>query len=537
MKKGGSLGENIKCVNCGWHWNTNQSEEYDKYVCHKCGFDNTTFYSSQIMKKGGITHEDIKNKTDKYKDVLKTPSNLLKISQMHKAPIEFLQSQLIKGMKVESEHTKREAVAKIIALHHLEEDPRYYIKLEKIENDNMEHGGLVYKKIYNKAGGGYTTIINGMLYNINKQYNKGTWVAQSDDGEYYKETQTLAELKDYLKHLNKKNTMAKGGSTKSIFYKGYKIGNDGMYKKMNKMAYGGMTYDEQEWKKSEERYELERLSELTYRAKRDIVDADDTDEAIQKFYDARNEYRAFEQSIKDREDNKRRDRNIESLIEDEIEDEKKQGDRYEYKELFKKSPALAALQSLKDLREWIQSDDSKDYDRKAGYSEEKIEENINRMSNYYSQSIKDLEYYVGLKKLKSKKLAEGGELNPDDKAIKSAMTHKAGSAGGLLVGNRHSEGGIKAINKSTNSPIEMEGGEVVITRNAVSDNKKREFEGKMMTNREILSRINESGGGVSFASGGDVPSSCKCSGKSYKYGGKSVSDYDIINSMNSNIKN
>jgi hypothetical protein len=131
-------------------------------------------------------------------------------------------------------------------------------------------------------------------------------------------------------------------------------------------------------------------------------------------------------------------------------------------------------------------------------------------------------------------MAKGGELDPDNKAIKSAMTHKAGSAGGLLVGNRHSEGGIKAINKSTNSPIEMEGGEVVITRNAVSDNKKREFEGKMMTNREILSRINESGGGVSFASGGDVPSSCKCSGKSYKYGGKSVSDYDIINSMNKN---
>ena len=443
MEKGGRLGQNIKCVNCGWHWNTNQSEEYDKYVCHKCGFDNTTFYSSEIMKHGGLTSHDIQSKTDKYKDMLKTPSNLLKISQMHKVPVEFLQSQLIKGMEVESEHTNREGVAKIIALHHLEEDPRYYIKLEKIENK-----------------------------------------------------------------------MADGGE----------------------LNWGKDFYDEQEWKKSDERYELERLSELVYRAKRDIVDADDTDEAIQKFYDARNEYRAFEQAIKDREDNKRRDRNIESLIEDEIEDEKKHGDRYEYKELFKKSPALAALQSLKDLREWVQSDDSKDYDRKAGYSEEEIEKSVNRMSNYYSQGIKDLEYYIALKKSKSKKLAEGGELNPDDKAVKSAMTHKAGSAGGLLVGKRHSEGGIKAINKSTNSPIEMEGGEVVITRNAVSDNSKREFEGKMMTNRQILSRINESGGGVSFASGGDVPSSCKCSGKSYKYGGKSVSDYDIIKSMNSNIE-
>ena len=93
------------------------------------------------------------------------------------------------------------------------------------------------------------------------------------------------------------------------------------------------------------------------------------------------------------------------------------------------------------------------------------------------------------------------------------MTHKSGNAGGLLVGNRHSEGGIKAVNKSTDQPLEMEGGEVVITRKAVSDDKKRMFEGKMLTNREILSKINESGGGVSFDKGGKVESDdndCGC---------------------------
>jgi hypothetical protein len=51
----------------------------------------------------------------------------------------------------------------------------------------------------------------------------------------------------------------------------------------------------------------------------------------------------------------------------------------------------------------------------------------------------------------------------------------------------------------------MEGGEVVITRDAVSDSTKREFEGKYMTNREILSSINVSGGGVAFAEGGETP--------------------------------
>jgi rubrerythrin len=124
----------------------------------------------------------------------------------------------------------------------------------------------------------------------------------------------------------------------------------------------------------------------------------------------------------------------------------------------------------------------------------------------------------------------GGEINPDDKSVKDYFSHGSGNVGGVLVGKRHSEGGIKAVNKSTNQPLEMEGGEVVITRNAVSDDTKREFEGKMMTNREILSKINESGGGVSFADGGDIPESIYTSGKEYKYGGKMMKDHEIVSS-------
>jgi len=99
---------------------------------------------------------------------------------------------------------------------------------------------------------------------------------------------------------------------------------------------------------------------------------------------------------------------------------------------------------------------------------------------------------------------KGGELNPDNKAVKNYFEHKSGSAGGLLVGKRHSEGGIKAINKSTGQPLEMEGGEVVITRDAVSDPEPVTYEGKQMTKREVLSEINQSGGGVAFADGGVV---------------------------------
>ena len=114
---------------------------------------------------------------------------------------------------------------------------------------------------------------------------------------------------------------------------------------------------------------------------------------------------------------------------------------------------------------------------------------------------------------------KGGEVDPDNTEIKEMVTHKSGEVGGLLVGNRHSEGGIKAVNKSTGQPLEMEGGEVVITRNAVSDTKKRMFEGEMLTNREILSRINEGGGGVSFEEGGKVEDDdCGCNHKMKKGG-------------------
>ena len=108
------------------------------------------------------------------------------------------------------------------------------------------------------------------------------------------------------------------------------------------------------------------------------------------------------------------------------------------------------------------------------------------------------------------------------------MIHNKGSMSGYLVGKTHAEGGIKAINKSTGQPLEMQGGEVVITAPAVSDQTKHKFDGKMMTNREILSTINERGGGVAFAEDGmEIPTEMHFSGTSYNYGGKMLSDHDI----------
>ena len=112
------------------------------------------------------------------------------------------------------------------------------------------------------------------------------------------------------------------------------------------------------------------------------------------------------------------------------------------------------------------------------------------------------------------------------------IIHNKGTLSGYLVGKTHAEGGIKAINKSTGQPLEMQGGEVVITAPAVSDQTKHNFDGEMLTNREILSKINEKGGGVSFAKGGDVPKKLKSTGASYNYGGQTMTDHEIVTLIN-----
>ncbi len=129
---------------------------------------------------------------------------------------------------------------------------------------------------------------------------------------------------------------------------------------------------------------------------------------------------------------------------------------------------------------------------------------------------------------------EGG--NVDKYEVGGTVKTKQGHTddakkGGLFHGRSHDEGGIKAMNVSTGQPIEVEGGEVIITKKAVEDNTKREFEGEMLTNKEILSRINERGGGVKFEDGGEIHD-CACNGHEFKFGGETLKDYDILKRMN-----
>jgi hypothetical protein len=55
------------------------------------------------------------------------------LAQMHKIPVDQIIRQIIKGTKVESEHTTDLDIAMEIAFDHVYEDPKYYDKLSGIE--------------------------------------------------------------------------------------------------------------------------------------------------------------------------------------------------------------------------------------------------------------------------------------------------------------------------------------------------------------------------------------------------------------------
>lgn len=120
-------------------------------------------------------------------------------------------------------------------------------------------------------------------------------------------------------------------------------------------------------------------------------------------------------------------------------------------------------------------------------------------------------------------------FDKDDAENGKMIETKNARNGGYLVGRSHKEGGIKGVNVDTGEPIEVEGGEVVITKPAVDSKKYYTLNGKKMKPKEILSKLNSDHGGVAFAKGGKV------GGKKYLMGG--VSDENIRDFFDDRMRN
>jgi len=102
------------------------------------------------LKKRDISLTDIERKHNKTKDSADY--------------IAFLEKQLHKGVKIEKEHTSNIKIAKQIAKNHLLEDPKYYIKLTKIETKEATGSG---------SSGGYVAPLFPNLENMSEACWKG----------------------------------------------------------------------------------------------------------------------------------------------------------------------------------------------------------------------------------------------------------------------------------------------------------------------------------------------------------------------------
>lgn len=578
-KSGDELGQQITCVNCGHNWNTSDSDEFDKYVCHKCGFDNRTFYDSEPigeMKKknyntnfkyGGMNKIQLPDTESSYENlqpilanqgymlnkIMKPTKSVEEIADEFDITKAFVEKQLSIGAEHEMEHTYSKQVARETALHHLAEDPEYYIRLKDMEmrteaeklDGFYKRGGAFSKEttceVLDKEG--ERQIDKESIENLTKcLYDLPQ--TKSMNFDYEKNDYTLARkrlhrdiiygFKKDLICIERDEPIAilMGGSPasgKSTFLKKYapyllrdeifKVDADEIRAKLPEYRGYNATQTHLETKDIVTTLLSDRNIGIPCRF--DVIydgTMNNTKSYIPLINLLKKEgYKVFIVYI----DRVQKD----VIIKRALERYKKSG-RFVPLEVIDDffDKGKTALQQLKEEVDGYMIVDGSSSDYKIierGGEELPQDRNYSKIGQPIKITSRDV----------IRELKKGGEIDADDPQIKKTMTHKAGSAGGLLVGNRHSEGGIKAINNSSGQPLEMEGGEVVITRDAVSDDTKREFEGKMLSNREILSRINESGGGISFAEGGDVPNKCACMGKQYKFGGKMMRDNEIVENI------
>ena len=537
LAHGGQLGKEITCVNCGWHWNTNDSDPSDKYVCHKCGYDNRTYYDSEPVGKmadGGVI---VKGQLIEYNHSggASVEAKFLSKVGENKAKIEILNNYTPYTKRVMSKQYVNPA-GRTEPANFLKEVPRGTIKIvsvnliEPITEKTFKHRAkpiskwlksTEFKEAFgyldnptNAMADGGEIILKDDTYQFNGKdrkfkVNEPIFFEFSSAGD---KTEALllkkvddkkVQIKILKKYTPYRSLKIAGRERASLETRvGFGLGKEEFIK-------GGVGKEVQEGTikvvSKEKILPIKNYLNVNY-----IPYSEEFKDYINNNYDKKNGYWVQKQYMADGGLTK-------SLAIADI--------HKKYPELPKK---YINAQLYIGMKFEMEHTENPDVAKKIAL------DHLNESPFYYEYLTKMERQLEGLDVKKHyeevKDYAKGGEINPDNKGVKDYFAHGSGNVGGVLVGKRHSEGGIKAVNKSTNQPLEMEGGEVVITRNAVSDNEKREFEGEMLTNREILSRINESGGGVSFADGGDIPESINTIGKEYAYGGKMVKDHDIVSS-------
>lgn len=139
------------------------SDTIDSEFIKHPGITNDAYNYKRIVNDGEIKEDDkmeLKKKNISLVDIEKKHNKTKDSSEY----IAFLEKQLNKGVKIEKEHTNSVKIAKQIAKDHLLEDPKYYIKLTKMETKEATGTG---------SSGGYVAPLFPNLESMSEACWKG----------------------------------------------------------------------------------------------------------------------------------------------------------------------------------------------------------------------------------------------------------------------------------------------------------------------------------------------------------------------------
>ena len=492
------------------------------------------------------------------------PQNINYIAQEQNVPEEYARMQLAKGVEHEFEHTNDYETAKIIALHHLAENVDYYTMLEKAESQVKDKNyDDHFKQVYAQGGSTNFAFQTPTGKPTKLTYLQQVLVRTSSFKKWFGDWEKSA--KEYIltdvfdkSFLGVSNCLDMETLEPRVVFHGTRTNEEFFVFNANMKGgrpYGYFAFNEQ-YSENFTANSQTGLGNNAYLYKV-FLSVKNPFEAVGSDFDQKVKNAEYWKTIiagqiqwqknKTLEKDERLTKAVESQIGRFVDEVCSTGDvpfwmlmSRDRDSIFKRflmSWGFDSVEFSENIREnfdvnnpseftyaftifdapQVKLADGRNVEFDMGSDDMRYEEGGNL-------NTEDMNKYEHLKSVIG---GEGYEAEPVYKSGGSVQSHgnnkkDDATKGGYFVGRPHSQGGIKAINISTNSPIEVEGGEVIITKPAVEDNKKRMFEGEMLTNREILSKINQSGGGVPIFEEGGM---CGCSGKKYNFGGNVVEDF------------
>jgi hypothetical protein len=140
-----------------------------------------------IMRKDDFKtpSPELKFEIEKVSGGLSSGMTLSDIAKKHGVGIDSIKSELIKGVKVEMEHTANAKIAREIAMDHLAENPKYYTKLATIEEASFNPDIVPKKNVWYQLDDKEVLVVSDNIIDLIKTaYNStklGSFVTSKSD--------------------------------------------------------------------------------------------------------------------------------------------------------------------------------------------------------------------------------------------------------------------------------------------------------------------------------------------------------------------